>query len=31
VANCKRFKELCAQWVALSIEHSELKIKLKKG
>lgn len=31
VANYKRFKELCAQWVALGIEHSKLKIKLKKG
>ena len=29
VANYKRFKELCAQWVALGIEHSKLKIKLK--
>lgn len=31
VANYKRFKELCAQWVALGIEHSKLKTKLKKG
>ena len=30
VANYKRFKELCAQWVALGVEHSKLKIKLKK-
>ena len=30
VANYKRFKELCAQWVALSIEHSKLKIKLRR-
>ena len=29
VANYKRFKELCAQRVALGIEHSKLKIKLK--
>jgi hypothetical protein len=29
VANYKRFKELCAEWVALSIEHSKLKAKLK--
>ena len=29
VANYKRFKELCAQWVALGIEHSKLKMKLK--
>ena len=31
VANYKRFKDLCAKWVALGIEHSKLKIKLKKG
>ena len=31
VTNYKRFKELCTQWVTLSIEHSKLKIKLKKG
>jgi hypothetical protein len=30
VANYKRFKELSAQWVELGIEHSKLKIKLKK-
>ncbi len=29
VANYKRFKDLCAEWVALGIEHSKLKIKLK--
>ena len=29
VANYKRFEELCEQWVALGIEHSKLKIKLK--
>ena len=31
VATYKRFKELCAEWVVLAIEHSKLKIKLKKG
>ena len=31
VANYKLFKELCAKWVALGIEHSKLKIKLSKG
>jgi hypothetical protein len=29
VANYKRFKELCAEWVELGIEHSRLKAKLK--
>ena len=29
VANYKRFKELCAEWVELAIEHSKLKAKLK--
>jgi hypothetical protein len=29
VANYKRFKELCEEWLALGIEHSKLKLKLK--
>ena len=29
VANYKHFKELCAEWVELGIEHSKLKAKLK--
>ena len=29
VANYKRFKDLCAEWVELGIEHSKLKAKLK--
>lgn len=28
IANYKRFKALSAQWVALSIEHSRLRMKL---
>jgi hypothetical protein len=28
VSNYKRFKKLCAQWIALGIEHSRLAIKL---
>jgi len=28
IANYKRFKALSAQWVALSIEHSRLRLKL---
>jgi len=30
IANYKRFKALSAQWIALSIEHSRLKIKLAR-
>jgi hypothetical protein len=30
IANYKRFKALTAQWVALSIEQSRLKIKLAR-
>lgn len=29
IRNYKRFKKLNAQWVALSIEHSKLSMKLK--
>jgi hypothetical protein len=28
VTNYKRFKKLCAEWVALGIEHSKLAMKL---
>jgi len=28
--NYKRFKKLCAEWVALSIEHSRLAMKLAR-
>ena len=28
VSNYKRFKKLCAEWIALGIEHSRLAIKL---
>lgn len=31
VSNYKRFKKLCAEWVALSIEHSKLAIKLARS
>lgn len=30
ISNYKRFKTLSAQWVALSIEHSRLKMKLAR-
>ena len=30
IGNYKRFKALSAQWVALSIEHSRLKMKLAR-
>jgi len=30
IANYKRFKALSAQWVALSIEHSRLRMKLAR-
>ena len=30
IANYKRFKALTAQWVALGIEHSRLKMKLAR-
>lgn len=30
IANYKRFKALSAQWIALSIEHSRLRIKLAR-
>ena len=30
IANYKRFKVLSAQWVALSIEHSRLRMKLAR-
>ena len=30
IANYKRFKALTAQWVALSIEHSRLRMKLAR-
>ena len=30
IANYKRFKALSAQWIALSIEHSRLKMKLAR-
>ena len=30
ISNYKRFKTLTAQWVALSIEHSRLKMKLAR-
>jgi hypothetical protein len=30
ISNYKRFKKLTAQWVALSIEHSKLSMKLKQ-
>ena len=28
VSNYKRFKKLCAEWIALGIEHSKLAMKL---
>jgi hypothetical protein len=28
VTNYKRFKKLCAEWIALGIEHSKLTMKL---
>jgi len=28
VSNYKRFKKLCAEWIALGIEHSKLTMKL---
>jgi len=31
ISNYKRFKKLNAQWLALSIEHSKLSMKLKQG
>ena len=31
IANYKRFKKLSAEWVALSVEHSKLSMKLKHG
>ena len=31
ISNYKRFKKLNAQWVALSIEHSKLSMKLKQA
>ena len=30
IANYKRFKALTAKWIALSIEHSRLKMKLAR-
>ena len=30
VKNYKRFRELTTEWVALSIEHSKLSMKLKR-
>ena len=30
IANYKRFKALSAEWIALSIEHSRLKMKLAR-
>ena len=30
IANYKRFKALSAEWIALGIEHSRLKIKLAR-
>ena len=31
IANYKRFKKLCSEWVALGIEHSRLTMKLARG
>jgi hypothetical protein len=31
IANYKRFKALSAEWIALGIEHSRLKMKLARG
>jgi hypothetical protein len=31
VRNYKRFKKLCSEWVALSIEHSRLTMKLTRS
>jgi len=31
VSNYKRFKKLCAEWVALGIEHSRLAMKLARS
>ena len=31
VSNYKRFKKLCAEWVALGIEHSRLAMKLARN
>ena len=31
IANYKRFKALTAEWVALSIEHSRLRMKLARS
>jgi len=30
VSNYKRFKKLCAQWIALGIEHSRLAMKQER-
>ena len=30
VANYKRFKTLCAEWIALGIEHSKLTMKQER-
>jgi len=30
VSNYKRFKKLCAEWIALGIEHSRLAIKQER-
>jgi hypothetical protein len=30
IRNYKRFKKLCGEWVALSIEHSRLSMKLAR-
>lgn len=30
VSNYKRFKKLCAEWIALGIEHSRLAMKQKR-
>lgn len=31
IANYKRFKKLSSEWIALSIEHSKLSMKLKRN
>lgn len=31
IGNYKRFKRLCAEWIALGIEHSRLAMKLDAG
>jgi len=31
ISSYKRFRKLCAEWVALSIEHSKLSMKLRQS